>query len=159
MGVVHRLHVRVVFVMKPCAYSRCANEFTPLTTWQRFCSDGCRTRHNQQKPRKQPVGHAPRESSIEAYLVRRVKALGGEVRKVQWIGRRGAPDRLVMLPDRLDPTNIHYQHAAATIWIELKAPGKKPEPHQLREHERLRSMGQRVEVIDSFEGVDALLGG
>lgn len=38
------------------------------------------------------------EAKIEAYLVKQVKALGGEVRKVKWIGRRGAPDRLVMLP-------------------------------------------------------------
>lgn len=42
-----------------------------------------------------------RESEIEAHLVKRVKAEGGEVRKVQWIGRRGAPDRLVLLPLRV----------------------------------------------------------
>jgi len=35
---------------------------------------------------------------LNAHLVKRVRELGGEVRKVQWIGRRGAPDRLVMLP-------------------------------------------------------------
>lgn len=86
-----------------------------------------------------------RERDIEAYLVKRVKALGGEVRKVKWIGRNGAPDRLVMLP-------------GVTTWIELKASGKKAEPHQTREHERMRRMGQRVEVIDSLEGVDELLG-
>ena len=39
-----------------------------------------------------------RESEVEAYLVKRVKALGGEVRKVKWLGRNGAPDRLAMLP-------------------------------------------------------------
>jgi hypothetical protein len=100
----------------------------------------------------------PRESDIEDYLVKRVKALGGEVRKVQWIGRRGAPDRLVMLPAmpgrgwfNLDSRKPH------TIWVELKAPGAKPEPHQLREHHRMLVMGQRVVVIDSIEGVDALL--
>ena len=85
-----------------------------------------------------------RESDIEKYLVERVKALGGEVRKVKWIGRHGAPDRIVMLPDR-------------TIWAELKAPGEKCRPHQIREHERMRRMGQRVEVVDSFEGVDEVL--
>jgi hypothetical protein len=41
-----------------------------------------------------------RERDIEAHLVKRVKAMGGEVRKVQWIGRRGAPDRLVMIARR-----------------------------------------------------------
>lgn len=95
-----------------------------------------------------------RERDIEKYLVEQVKKLGGEVRKVSWIGRRGAPDRLVMLPGGAVAMHWH----PLTIWIELKAPGKKPEPHQLREHERLRRMGQRVEVIDSFEGVDSLLG-
>lgn len=96
-----------------------------------------------------------RERDIEAYLVKRVEALGGEVRKVKWIGRNGAPDRLVMLP----PGICVYpglEHGW-TVWVELKAPGKKPEPHQLREHERMRKMGQRVEVIDSIEGVEELL--
>lgn len=93
-----------------------------------------------------------RESEIEQYLVDRVKALGGEVRKVQWIGRRGAPDRLVMLPD--DPRIGQW---AATIWVELKAPGEKAKPHQAREHERMRRMGQHVVVVDSLEGVDEVL--
>lgn len=97
-----------------------------------------------------------RESEIEKYLVNRVVQLGGEVRKVKWIGRRGAPDRLVMLPMR-ETMDGHMHRQARTIWVELKAPGEKPEPHQLREHERMRRMGQRVEVIDSIEGVEELL--
>lgn len=97
-----------------------------------------------------------RERDVEQYLVDRVKAMGGEVRKVQWIGRRGAPDRLVMLPtgrlfavDRLSKDT--------TIWVELKAPGVKPEAHQLREHLKMSAMGQRVVVIDSLAGVEELL--
>lgn len=86
-----------------------------------------------------------RERDIEAYLKRRVQELGGECRKAQWIGRPGAPDRRVMLPGK------------APVWVELKAPGKKPEPHQLREHNRMRRLGELVEVIDSIEGVEALL--
>lgn len=85
-----------------------------------------------------------RESDIEKYLCDRVIELGGEVRKVKWIGRNGAPDRLAMMPN-------------CTIWVELKAPGEKCRPHQIREHERMRRMGQRVEVIDSFEGIDEVL--
>ena len=95
-----------------------------------------------------------RESTVEQYLVERVRALGGEVRKVQWIGRKGAPDRLVMLPVDC-PAYVCGE--TGTIWVELKAPGEKPKPHQVREHQRMREMGQRVEVIDSVEGVDALL--
>ena len=97
-----------------------------------------------------------RERVIEQHLVERVKALGGEVRKVQWIGRRGAPDRLVMLPDRFT-LNPDRWIKPKSIWVELKAPNVTPEPHQLREHERMRGLGQRVEVIDSIEGVEALL--
>lgn len=91
-----------------------------------------------------------RESEIEAYLVKRVEAMGGGVRKVKWIGRNNAPDRLVMLPG----DDLWW---GATIYVELKAPGKKPTPGQLDEHVWLRSMGQRVEVIDSLKGVDELL--
>ncbi|MBE0263411.1 VRR-NUC domain-containing protein, partial [Xylella fastidiosa subsp. fastidiosa] len=30
-------------------------------------------------------------------------------------------------------------------------------PHQVREHERMRGMGQRVVVVDSLKGVDEVL--
>jgi hypothetical protein len=93
-----------------------------------------------------------RESIIERHLVKRVKELGGEVRKVQWIGRRGAPDRLVMLPGSLEKLVLH-----TSVWVELKATGVKPEAHQLREHQRMMKFGQRVVVIDSIEGVEELL--
>jgi len=98
-----------------------------------------------------------RERDIEAYLVERVKALGGEVRKVKWVGRAGAPDRLVMLPRAVRPTVAGIEVNTSTIWIELKAPGEKAKPHQAREHQRMRAMGQRVEVIDSFEQIDEVL--
>ncbi len=86
-----------------------------------------------------------RESAIENYLVKRVKNLNGEIRKVSWVGRRGAPDRVVMLP------------GGTLIWFELKRPGGKPEAHQEREHARLRAMGQHVVVADSTEIIDAVL--
>jgi hypothetical protein len=86
-----------------------------------------------------------RESRIEYHLVKRVRALGGWCVKVQWIGRRGAPDRIVLIPGR--------EH----FWVELKAPGLAPEPHQAREHARMRSCGCRVEVIDSLQRCDEVL--
>lgn len=95
-----------------------------------------------------------RERDIERHLVKRVKELGGEVRKVQWVGRNGAPDRLVMLPEHFGQAGLRHNRA---IWVELKAPGKLAEPHQIREHKRMRAMGQRVVVIDSIEGVEDLL--
>lgn len=85
-----------------------------------------------------------RERHIERELVRRVKAAGGEVRKVSWPGRVGAPDRVVMLPGVL-------------VWVELKAPGKRPGVHQLREHARMRRMGQTVLVIDSMDMIEEVL--
>lgn len=96
-----------------------------------------------------------RESYIEQYLVDQVKALGGEVRKVKWIGRRGAPDRVVMLPGCV---RFGGDDSRQPVWVELKAPGEKAKPHQVREHNRMRDMGQQVVVIDSIEGVNALLG-
>lgn len=97
-----------------------------------------------------------RESVIEKHLVKRVKELGGEVRKVRFLDRRGAPDRLVMLPGRWADAGVAAD-PRSTVWVELKATGEVPEPHQVREHRRLRAMGQRVEVIDSIEGVERLL--
>jgi hypothetical protein len=93
------------------------------------------------------------EREVEAHLVQRVRELGGECRKVQWIGRRGAPDRLVMLPvpPGWDPLT------STTVWVELKAPGQKAKPHQIREHQRMRDMGQCVVVIDSIDAVEELL--
>lgn len=95
-----------------------------------------------------------RESDIERHLVKCVKELGGEVRKVQWVGRRGAPDRLVMLP--LCGRSGSWS-SCRTFWVELKAPGVKPPGHQLREHARMRAMGQIVVVIDSLGAVEELL--
>ena len=94
-----------------------------------------------------------RESDVENYLVERVKALGGEIRKCVFVNHNGAPDRLVMFP------------GGRLLWLELKAPGLAAtfpsNPHeraQAREHERLRAVGQQVFVVDSPEGVDEVLG-
>jgi hypothetical protein len=85
------------------------------------------------------------ERDIERFLVSRVRGLGGEIRKARWIGRRGAPDRRVLLPGR------------PPCWVELKAPGKRPTALQLREHERLRRFGEAVVVIDSTQAVEEIL--
>lgn len=81
-----------------------------------------------------------RESKIEKALVKRVREAGGEIRKVSWIGRRGAPDRMVMLPGR-NP-----------VLVELKAPKGRLSKLQEREHEILRSWFV-VHVVWSLDGV------
>lgn len=104
-----------------------------------------------------------READIEAYLVARVKALGGEVRKVQWVGRKYAPDRLVMLPMKFRSSGA-METCRATIWVEVKRPdtvktfpANAHERGQAREHQRMRALGQRVEVIGTHDQVDELL--
>lgn len=104
-----------------------------------------------------------RERDIERHLVRRVKELGGEVRKVQWIGRTGAPDRVVMVPWTAFLCT-DTKDTRGTIWVELKNPdtiktfpADARERAQAREHERMRKMGQRVEVIGTIEQVEELL--
>lgn len=110
------------------------------------------------------------EGKIEAHLKKRVKALGGEVRKMRWIGRVGAPDRLALLPPgaafelswRLEPDAIGIPERAAHTnacrhpLVELKRPGKDATKTQAREHNRLRAAGAVVLVLDSIEGIDAL---
>ena len=82
------------------------------------------------------------ERDVERQLVKRVKAAGGEVRKLAWVGRRGAPDRLVMLPDRW-------------MMVELKAPTNgRLSKLQEREHKTLRAFGFTVLVINTVEAIE-----
>lgn len=91
-----------------------------------------------------------RESTVEAHLRKKATAAGALVRKMIWPGHRGAPDRLVIWPVRFASGWRSTDHD----FVELKAPGKKPDPHQEREHEKLRSMGCAVYTLDSIEAVD-----
>ena len=85
-----------------------------------------------------------RESKVEEYLHDRIKALGGEYRRLSWIGRRGANDDLVLLPGR-------------HMLVECKRPKKGAEDHQAREHERLRAAGFEVHVVSTFVEIDRIL--
>lgn len=84
------------------------------------------------------------ENKVEAYLTIGVIEAGGDTRKVEWIGRKHAPDRRVMHPKRC-------------AFVELKRPGAKARPGQLREHERMRAMGEDVVVLSTLEEVDTFL--
>ncbi|MDR2647677.1 MAG: VRR-NUC domain-containing protein [Oscillospiraceae bacterium] len=88
-----------------------------------------------------------RESSIETYLRNRVKQLGGLAYKFVSPGYNGVPDRLVCLP------------GGKLIFVELKAPGKKPTALQLRRHDELRKLGFKVySCVDSKAKVEEILG-
>lgn len=81
------------------------------------------------------------EGKVKAHLFKRVKALGGEARNVQWIGRKNAPDVFVMLPQ-------------GCWWAETKQLGDDARAGQLREHRRMRKFGQSVALLDSIWAVD-----
>ncbi len=85
------------------------------------------------------------ERDIERYLVRRVKDLGGVAYKFTSPSRRGVPDRLCVFPD------------GVSVFIECKAPKKKPTVLQTHEIERLRNLGQQVFVVDSKESIDEIV--
>jgi len=65
----------------------------------------------------------------------------------KWVspGNNGVPDRIVIVP------------GGRVVFVELKAPGKKPTQLQQFQQDRLRAMGCDVRVIDSREGVDELI--
>ena len=83
-----------------------------------------------------------RESKIEAHLAKRVKEAGGLCWKFTSPNLRGVPDRAVLMP------------GGRTCWVELKAPGKLPNPQQMRRHIELWHRGHRVVVLDTIEAVD-----
>ena len=61
-----------------------------------------------------------RENEIERYLKKRVETEGGKCWKWVSPGRRGVPDRMVLLP------------GGRLLFVELKAPGKTERPDQVR---------------------------
>ena len=75
--------------------------------------------------------------------MKRVKELGGLCEKFTSPGRRAVPDRIVMLP------------GGRIVFVECKAPGKKPTELQSRDHERRRALGFEVVVIDDLDAARA----
>lgn len=85
------------------------------------------------------------EKQVEAYLVKRVKALGGKAYKFVSPGNSGVPDRLVCW-------------RGIAVFVELKASGKKPSAQQRAKHRELRGLDFTVfGCVDSYEDVDALI--
>ena len=79
------------------------------------------------------------EGRVSAALRQAVINYGGEIRKVQWQGRVGAPDWLVML-------------FGGAVFVETKAPGEVPRRSQIVEFRRIYlASGIPVLVIDRAE--------
>lgn len=86
-----------------------------------------------------------REKLIEQKLVKAVKAHNGMCPKLVSPGTDGMPDRMVLLPD------------GKLSFVEVKVPGEKPRPLQIRRHEQLRQLGFRVAVLDDPEQIPGIL--
>ena len=88
------------------------------------------------------------QALVESYLIKRVGETGGIIRKVKWIEFRGAPDRL-----------CGWEKTHRSSYVECKRPSGMLEAHQKREHQRMRAIGLRVDVISSREDVDLYVAG
>ncbi len=81
------------------------------------------------------------ERTIELKFVKEVKKAGGIALKLVCPGYIGMPDRLVLMPQ------------GKMFFAEMKAPGQKPRPVQVKRHEMLRNLGFKVYVVDSLEAM------
>ena len=86
-----------------------------------------------------------REKTVEAKLVAAVKGMGGLAPKFTSPGYDGMPDRLVLLPNGI------------LAFVELKSPGKKIRPLQVRRKAQLEGLGFSVYCIDRPEQIEAAL--
>lgn len=85
------------------------------------------------------------EKDIEKKLVAEVRKMGGIAPKFVSPGLDGMPDRLVLLPK------------GKVAFIEVKAPGKKPRPLQVRRINGLKKLGFNCYVIDDRKQIDEVL--
>lgn len=83
------------------------------------------------------------EAVFEELLIEYAEARGWIFRKLKFIGRRGAPDRMFAKDGRV-------------MFVELKAPGKPPSTGQVREIRQLRAAGLDVHLIDNLNSGYAL---
>ena len=86
-----------------------------------------------------------RERDVEKSLVRAVRRLGGMCPKFASPGLDGVPDRIILMP------------GARIAFAELKAPGRKMRPLQVKRKGQLKSLGFRVYCIDSKEQIGGVL--
>lgn len=86
-----------------------------------------------------------REKVIEHHLVMETEKAGGKALKFVSPSFAGMPDRLILLPD------------GKMGFVEVKAPGQKPRPLQLKRHAMLRKMGYPVFVLDAVTEIPEVL--
>lgn len=86
-----------------------------------------------------------REKYTEQRLVAEVRKRGGICPKWTSPGFDGVPDRLVFLP-----------HGKFGM-VEVKAPGRKPQPLQSARHRLFEALGFKVSVLDDPEQIGGIL--
>jgi hypothetical protein len=91
------------------------------------------------------IGNNMYETSIENYLVAGVEAKGGKCLKLVDQGRRGFPDRTVLMP------------GGKIIFVETKTADGHVQSWQNRYHVALRDLGFRVEVLYTCVQADRFL--
>lgn len=79
-----------------------------------------------------------RERDLERQVGTYVKNLGGRFEKFTSPGNRGVPDRIVILPQ------------GVLVFLEFKAPGKKPTILQQHFIDEYRRLGQHAYAVDDF---------
>ena len=85
------------------------------------------------------------EKYIEQKLGKAVKKRGGMALKVVSPGLDVVPDRIVLLP------------MGRMAFVELKAPGKKMRPLQVRRKRQLEALGFLVYCVDRVEQIGGVL--
>mgnify|MGYP002757157599 CR=1 FL=1 len=83
----------------------------------------------------------PLESEIERHLKNLIERAGGLCYKFMSPGRNGVPDRIVLAEGQ-------------TYFVELKRPGEKPRPEQVKVHQDMQKRGVSVYVLDSKKAVE-----
>lgn len=84
------------------------------------------------------------EKQIEQKFVEAIRDIGGIALKFVSPGMAGVPDRLVLIGGR-------------ACFAEMKAPGEKMRPLQLRRKKLLECYGFKVYCVDSLEKIDEVI--
>lgn len=85
------------------------------------------------------------EKHLEQVLTKEVKKRGGLALKFISPGMSGVPDRLIMMK------------GGRIAFIELKAPGKKMRPLQIKRKRQLETLGFLVYCIDNKDQIGGVL--
>ncbi|SKC57925.1 VRR-NUC domain-containing protein [Maledivibacter halophilus] len=85
------------------------------------------------------------EKDIERKLVKETKACQGMCLKFISPSLTGIPDRIILLPE------------GKIGFVEVKGPGKRPRPIQIKRIKELRELGFKVFVLDNKSDIKKIL--